>query len=133
MSKQQPGFVMRHRINGRIFGFSPHLENEAELEKIPFEVAYPEKCMPDHVKKKVAAKKAPAKKAPAAAKPATAKKANAKKTVATKAPQKKVSVKKPGLDLLTENIPADPEEILSEDNLSSEIDQALSEDASKGL
>jgi hypothetical protein len=122
MEDQNPEFVMRHRINGRIFGCSPHLENEAELEKIPFEVAYPEKCMPEHVIKKVAAKKA-----------ATAKKANTKKKAATKAPTKKAPTKKPDLDLSTENIPDDPEEILGEDSLSSEIDLALSEDASKGL
>lgn len=103
MSKKYPEFVLRHRTTGVIYGVSPIFEDDPEMEKIPFAEAHPELCMPEHTKKAVAKKKAPAKK---------------------KA--------KPKLDLVTEDIPEDPDEIL-EESLSDQISEALGEEATRGL
>ena len=105
MSTKHPEFVLRHRVTGAIFGVSPLLEDDIQLEKIRYEDAYPEKCMPEHIEKKV------------------------KKTTKKKTTKKKA---KPKLDLVTEEVPEDPDEIL-EENLDDAIAEALGEDATRGL
>jgi hypothetical protein len=106
MSVKHPEFVLRHRVTGAVFGLSPLLEDDIQLEKVRYADVYPEKCMPEHIEKKV--------------------KSTAKKKTNTK---KKA---KPKLDLVTDNIPDDPDEIL-DDDLDDAIAEALGEDASRGL
>jgi hypothetical protein len=103
MSKN-PQHVLRHRITGVIFGMNPVMEGMPEMEKILFSDAFPEKCMPEHIKERVEA--APSKKS-----------------------KKKAA---PKLDLSTEDIPDDPDEILAE-NMDSADAAAINEDASRGL
>jgi len=131
MSSKNPEFMLRDRDTGRIFGVHPVLEAMPNMEKVPFEEVYPEKCMPKHVEKKVATLKAAAvapKVAPViAGAKATNKPAAKKGKPAVAAPKVKA-----GLDLTTANIPKDPAEELESD-LDSEISRALGEDATRGL
>lgn len=98
-----PEFVLRDRRTGRIFGVNPHHESDPNFEKVAFAKVFPEKCMPEHIKDRVEEK-----------------------------PTKKKTTKKKKLDLETKEIPDDPDEIL-ETSLNNEIDEALSEDATRGL
>ena len=52
MSDKNPEFMLRDRNTGRIFGVNPVQELMPNMEKVRFEDVYPEKCMPEHVKKK---------------------------------------------------------------------------------
>ena len=104
MKGKTPEYVLRDRDTGRVYGVNAIMEEMPQMEKVPFAEVYPEKCMPEHIKK----------------------------AVAGKAPVKKAAPAKKGLDLTTENIPKDPDEE-SEDDLGDEISRALGEDASRGL
>ena len=112
MKGKTPEYVLRDRDTGRIYGVNAIMEELPQMEKIPFAEAYPEKCMPEHIKKRIV--QSPPKKS-------------------VEAHQKKVADKKKGLDLTTQDIPEDPDEVSEDDDLGDEISRALGEDASRGL